>query len=268
MIFYNNITYPRYTVNEDCVIIDKKDIVTSLFSIILSALFYEPLIFLYLNMTNKQSNNIQTLYFMVSIVAGISFIFNEIKIICIKILNYNKYLPGDYYNQMYVPSYFSILFQLFVCFPMISFIPYDDNNCLDYDYGLCLYGRFFGTVGFLLLCGEIFVVMYGMYMIFQCVKEIINSYRYNTKAYYKYVNIDTNMIIDIENNICSICLNSKEDYIIANEFGYICCNKNENNTNFVEIACGHQFHEMCIKNLFKYDFRRCPLCRSEMIPYS
>lgn len=55
--------------------------------------------------------------------------------------------------------------------------------------------------------------------------------------------------IDLENQYCSICLNTSDD-----------------NKNFVKTSCNHSYHQECINNwLNSQETKTCPMCRNNLI---
>jgi hypothetical protein len=120
---------------------------------------------------------------------------------------------------------------------MIRFIPYSQNNCHGYDINLCSYARFFALTGISLFCVITLILLkWCLNMTMQITEKIKNKY-------FLWKNkINIVKISNTDNNECSICLQTDDN-------------------NFVEIKCGHQFHNNCIINSMKSGLMLCPVCK-------
>lgn len=158
--------------------IDAFSIGSTIFSLSLSSLYSGFFLKFYIESDDSIKYNYSSILLLILITSNIKEVFKTITKIFILIKHYNLRILNSelekmtYFNNKII-QWFYILMELIAMFSSILcvpiFIPYTKNNCHEYSYGLCVFGRIsaFGGVICIIFLGltfifiSIIIILYG-----------------------------------------------------------------------------------------------------------
>lgn len=232
-------------------------ILNSLFVIALSSIFFGYFLNFYLEVDESIKYTYSSILLLIILINCGKELFKNITVFIICIKNYNKKFLKKRFEEMvhfnskivriiYLLSEAVAIAAMILCVPI--FIPYTEDNCHEYSYGLCVYGRiaaFFGII---------YVILYGIIACFLILALLIfgaSVYQEKKKTVLRMSSLPVvgNLvsIINLYEEECSICLTDGK----------------EGDSEFIKLSCDHKFHKKCIINWIRTPGveQVCPLCR-------
>lgn len=151
------------------------------------------------------------------------------------------------------------VFEITIILMVPQFIPFTKANCYSYSEDLCENGRigaFFGII-LMIVYSIVFVFLLIMLCFICCNPTILRNVRFRRAASQAQRIPILNQLsllkhLTLFDEECTICIQNGTE---------------SNDTNFVELPCGHNFHDSCVRQWINVGQNiGCPVCRAQIDP--